>query len=57
MQPRLDSNECLKDSPLFRKKLSQAESEIDAFEAAYKRIAENCVAFYNDGMKYVESYK
>lgn len=54
---KLDFNECLKDSPLFRKNLSKAENDLESFESVYKKINENCISFYNDGIKYLDSYK
>jgi len=47
----------MKDSPLFRKNLVKAESELESFEIVYKKINENCISFYNDGIKYLDSQK
>lgn len=35
---KLDINECLKDSPQFRKKLNKVEGELDSFESIYKKV-------------------
>lgn len=57
MVAKIDINECLKDSPVFRKKLNKVEGELDAFENIYKRINENCNAFFQDGIKYLDSFR
>lgn len=38
MVVKLDINECLKDSPMFRKKLTKVEGELDTFETIYKKV-------------------
>ena len=35
---KLDFNECLKDSPLFRKNLAKAENDLESFETIYKKV-------------------
>lgn len=35
---KLDFNECLKDSPLFRKNLAKAENDLELFESVYKKV-------------------
>ncbi|CAF0702791.1 unnamed protein product [Brachionus calyciflorus] len=57
MVVKLDFNECLKDSPNFRKNLSLAETDLENYENIYKKIHENSLAFYNDGIKYLDSYR
>jgi hypothetical protein len=77
MQIKLDFNECLKDSPLFRKNIQSAQNDLESFENVHKKvnikyelwmvmiwlivfmiqkISDNCISFYNDGIKYLESY-
>jgi hypothetical protein len=34
----MDFNECLKDSPLFRKNLGKVENELESFEYIYKKV-------------------
>jgi hypothetical protein len=36
---KLDFNECLKDSPLFRKNLAKAETDLELFESIYKKVS------------------
>lgn len=38
MVVKLDINECLKDSPLFRKNLTKAENDLESFEHVYKKV-------------------
>ena len=57
MVVKLDSNEALKDTPLFRKGLTRAENDVESFETIYKKINENCQLFYSDGQRYLESFK
>lgn len=37
----IDFTECLKDSPLFRKNLSKAESDVESYEIVFKRVIFN----------------
>lgn len=57
MVVKLDFTEGLKDTPLFRKNLTRAENDIESFETIYKKINDNCQLFYNDGQRYLESFK
>ena len=38
MVVKLDFNECLRDSPFFRKNLTKAESDLESFETIYKKV-------------------
>ncbi len=38
MVVKIDIHECLKDSPLFRKKLNKVEGELESFESVYKKV-------------------
>ncbi len=53
----LEKSEFLRDTPLFRKQLSKAESDIETFDTIYRKISEKCHTFYTDGQKYLESFK
>ena len=44
---KLDFNECLKDSPVFRKNLSKAENDLESFEVVYKRVIILKTIIYN----------
>lgn len=57
MVVKLDINECLKDSPIFRKKLNKVEGELETFETVYKKINDNCNMFFQDGIKYLDSFR
>ncbi|RNA01459.1 arf-GAP with coiled- ANK repeat and PH domain-containing 1 [Brachionus plicatilis] len=57
MGVKLDFNECLKDSPLFRRNLSFAENDLETYENTYKKIYENSLAFHADGLRYLDSYR
>jgi hypothetical protein len=35
---KLDFNDCLKDSPKFRRNLSKIEDDLDTFELVYKKV-------------------
>lgn len=54
---KLELADCLKDSPGFRKNLSKAETDLENFEGIYKKINESCSVFYQDGVRYLESFK
>ncbi len=57
MVVKLDASEFLRDTPLFRKQLSKAESDIETFDTIYRKINEKCHTFYTDGQKYLESFR
>lgn len=56
MVVKLDLNECVRDTPLFRKKLCQVESDIESFDNIYKKINETCQVFHSDGKRYLDSF-
>lgn len=41
MVVKLDFNECLRDSPLFRKNLTKAESDLESYETIFKKVCTN----------------
>lgn len=57
MVVKLEAKELLRDTPLFRKHLTKAENDIEAFDTIYRKISDTCQVFYNDGQKYLDSFR
>ena len=57
MVQKFELSEGTRDTPLFRRNLLKAESELETFEAILKKINDNCLVFYQDGAKYLDSFR
>ena len=54
---KIKLNECLKDSPGFRRQLNTTKGDFDSFESVLKKINDACNQFYQDGLKFNDSFQ
>lgn len=57
MKPRIEYNECLKDSPAFRKYLEEEEISIEHLEQKLDRTLKLCTLMIDSGKEYVKNQR
>lgn len=57
MMMRIDLEECLKDSPLYRNQLRQTSEQIDVLEERYEQIFRMCNAFFSNGKVLLQDFQ